>query len=605
MKNYRNTLLLLATVVLLNACSDGSVERKQVVKDIENKIGDKKHILADLQPVVERLTGSGSCSNHVKPTGIDSTDAYSTKRIGKQLEALGLITFREKLTNPQRKKKDAKYQYEMTFNAKDMQNIVSFSRMKGKCECGLLYCSREYKQNISIYIGELKNVNITGIEKVSDTVNVATFEVAAKKTNVADRLFSDFRVIEGVIEYQLWDDGWREKSFKVSNPFELSYGVMDINSSTKSDTGLAVEKLRLMHKLGKYFGSYKKLIKTILNDKDAKPWEISTAARAYCDNGNTKKAYRIFEKRILKKLEGEELANWTKTYEEFRSKCELINKSKKEVTTSHEEPLKSLSTKNNQPSEVAQEVKPKASYWFSFKQWFARKLSGDTQPSIIVDDIAALKELEVLHETNRELSALNVAEKPKQKETEMNRQQIPQIRSEPSTKKVMNSSVIPDQNVKNVNQNNTQKVANAVHESVSDPKARDVNDHHINAEKPITVVPHQQLITNAQTELKRLGLYHSGIDGVQGAGTSRAILSYQEQMGLPKTGVIDDDLLLRMRSTSPQTITPALTRKKPKPNDYFSQKQKSEKRKTIGEAIGRGIGRGIDSVFRELKRKPE
>jgi peptidoglycan hydrolase-like protein with peptidoglycan-binding domain len=50
-----------------------------------------------------------------------------------------------------------------------------------------------------------------------------------------------------------------------------------------------------------------------------------------------------------------------------------------------------------------------------------------------------------------------------------------------------------------------------------------------------------------QSELSRRGYYQGPIDGVIGAGSRRAIRSFQTDQGLPVTGAIDGKLLSALR----------------------------------------------------------
>ena len=50
-----------------------------------------------------------------------------------------------------------------------------------------------------------------------------------------------------------------------------------------------------------------------------------------------------------------------------------------------------------------------------------------------------------------------------------------------------------------------------------------------------------------QSELSKRGYYQGPIDGVIGAGSRRAIRSFQAEEGLPVTGSIDSKLLRALR----------------------------------------------------------
>ncbi len=53
----------------------------------------------------------------------------------------------------------------------------------------------------------------------------------------------------------------------------------------------------------------------------------------------------------------------------------------------------------------------------------------------------------------------------------------------------------------------------------------------------------QQVIAEVQAELQRQGYYRGGVDGSFGPMTRRALLEFQEDLGLPVSGVIDEDTL--------------------------------------------------------------
>ncbi len=53
----------------------------------------------------------------------------------------------------------------------------------------------------------------------------------------------------------------------------------------------------------------------------------------------------------------------------------------------------------------------------------------------------------------------------------------------------------------------------------------------------------QQVIAEVQAELQRQGYYRGVVDGSFGPMTRRALLEFQEDLGLPVSGVIDEDTL--------------------------------------------------------------
>ncbi len=61
----------------------------------------------------------------------------------------------------------------------------------------------------------------------------------------------------------------------------------------------------------------------------------------------------------------------------------------------------------------------------------------------------------------------------------------------------------------------------------------------------------QLLATNVQIELARRGYYRDEIDGLGGPRTSEAVRTFQQDAGLPVTGILDDRLLAELRSTYP------------------------------------------------------
>jgi peptidoglycan hydrolase-like protein with peptidoglycan-binding domain len=78
----------------------------------------------------------------------------------------------------------------------------------------------------------------------------------------------------------------------------------------------------------------------------------------------------------------------------------------------------------------------------------------------------------------------------------------------------------------------------------------------------------QELIREAQQELKDAGFYKGSIDGVLGQQTTEAIRDYQKSRGLPETGRLDEptqELLLAQKSehspaprgSSPGSMTPS------------------------------------------------
>ncbi len=60
-----------------------------------------------------------------------------------------------------------------------------------------------------------------------------------------------------------------------------------------------------------------------------------------------------------------------------------------------------------------------------------------------------------------------------------------------------------------------------------------------------------ELVRLVQTELSQRGYYAAGLDGRAGAGTRGAVRSFQQDAGLPVTGVVDERLLGELRLADP------------------------------------------------------
>ncbi len=64
-------------------------------------------------------------------------------------------------------------------------------------------------------------------------------------------------------------------------------------------------------------------------------------------------------------------------------------------------------------------------------------------------------------------------------------------------------------------------------------------------------------VREVQRVMSGLGIYGGAVDGLKGPVTRAAVRSYQETVGLPPTGEIDEALLARLGLAEPQVPTPA------------------------------------------------
>lgn len=63
---------------------------------------------------------------------------------------------------------------------------------------------------------------------------------------------------------------------------------------------------------------------------------------------------------------------------------------------------------------------------------------------------------------------------------------------------------------------------------------------------PTVVVPADYSLRDVQGDLKKMGYYRGGVDGINGPGTRRAVRQSQTDFGLPATGKADDALYERV-----------------------------------------------------------
>jgi peptidoglycan hydrolase-like protein with peptidoglycan-binding domain len=103
----------------------------------------------------------------------------------------------------------------------------------------------------------------------------------------------------------------------------------------------------------------------------------------------------------------------------------------------------------------------------------------------------------------------------------------------------------------------------------NDPGPREPGPENANlfAETPFASAPpdvQRRIIISVQIALMREGYYRAGIDGVYGSGMNLALRAYQDQIGLPPTGLLDRetlaslDLLPRHRMRGPRPFHPRM-----------------------------------------------
>lgn len=90
--------------------------------------------------------------------------------------------------------------------------------------------------------------------------------------------------------------------------------------------------------------------------------------------------------------------------------------------------------------------------------------------------------------------------------------------------------------------------ATTVPEPAQEPVAAPKPELEVDREAEAREVAQHQLHRDAQHELKRLGLYTSGIDGAWGPGSQRAMRAFQEQAGLAVNGVATEASLEILRA---------------------------------------------------------
>jgi len=112
----------------------------------------------------------------------------------------------------------------------------------------------------------------------------------------------------------------------------------------------------------------------------------------------------------------------------------------------------------------------------------------------------------------------------------------------------------------------------------------------------------KELVKAIQIELKRLGAYHSGIDGVAGDGTYRSMKHVRHQLGREEFKQPSVEFLTLLRDTPISAIEPvavpqAVVANQQTPADEKLVVQKKKKGTLAGKAL-KGTGRAIDNATR-------
>ncbi len=173
-------------------------------------------------------------------------------------------------------------------------------------------------KDILLILGKWHKATCTGIRMIDNGTCIAYFTLSVMANEIG-KLLGVKKEIPLIVKLTKWDDGWRyEKALWKKMKNQDSWVKNSLNRFS-SDLSCINQSLWQMHEFKIYAKEYQKMVKQLEKSDDIS--DLDTVAWVYKDNGNTAKAVKIYEERILpvaRSEGGEELQEYLNYYKRIK-----------------------------------------------------------------------------------------------------------------------------------------------------------------------------------------------------------------------------------------------------------------------------------------------
>ncbi len=185
-------------------------------------------------------------------------------------------------------------------------------------EPGVIIISGGECEDVILILGKWYKAKCTGIRMVDNGSCIAHFTLSVKANKVG-KLLGVKKEFPLVVELTKWDDGWRYEKVLWDKMKAQDRWVKKSLYGFDNDIGCINSPLWQMHELKIYAKDYQKMLSQLEKTDDIE--YLDTVAWVYKDHGNTAKAVKIYEERILPVARGEggeALQKYLKYYEKIK-----------------------------------------------------------------------------------------------------------------------------------------------------------------------------------------------------------------------------------------------------------------------------------------------
>ncbi len=178
------------------------------------------------------------------------------------------------------------------------------------------YCYK-FGYETKLQYGIIVAIETTGISTIDENNRKVEFNLTIEQSEVG-KLIGGPTSIPIVTKFQLYDDGWRLKKVLWDETNALSDWNKNILSGFYTEEGYLNKVLRNMHKMKQYSPDYKQLLTKLEQTNHAA--YLYTVAWVYKDNGDTEKAIKLYEERILPavKKSGGDIEKYKRYFKEIK-----------------------------------------------------------------------------------------------------------------------------------------------------------------------------------------------------------------------------------------------------------------------------------------------
>ncbi len=176
--------------------------------------------------------------------------------------------------------------YSLNYSVKLLPKLMSYCYTPGN----------KFYDEVILQYGRIVAVETTGISTIDENNRKVEFNFTIEQSEVG-KLIGGPTSIPIVTKFQLYDDGWRLKEVLWNETRALSDWNKNILSGFYTEEYYLNKVLWNMHETELYSPNYRSLLAVLEKTNDY--GRLDTVAWVYKDNGDTEKAIKLYEERIL------------------------------------------------------------------------------------------------------------------------------------------------------------------------------------------------------------------------------------------------------------------------------------------------------------------